>query len=174
MASNSAPLPRVRGFTLIEVVITLIVVGVLATIGARIMSTAFQTYFAGREIAQDDAQVRYALERMTRELRTVRSPADLTISTQNKIKFVDVANTTISYRLSGTQLQRSQDNETSFQPLAENINTLTITYLRSDGQTAELFSGNPLLVYYISAQLRVVSQGVVDMTYRGTVKPVAF
>jgi len=71
-------------------------------------------------------------------------------------------------------LQRSQDNETSFQPLAENINTLTITYLRSDGQTAELFSGNPLLVYYISAQLRVVSQGVVDLTYRGTVKPVAF
>jgi len=174
MVRNSLPLARAGGFTLIEVVITLIVVGVLATIGARIMSTAFQTYFAGREIAQDDAQVRYALERMTRELRGVRSPADLTISTQNKIKFVDFSDTTISYRLSGTQLQRSQDNETSYQPLAENINTLTITYLRNDGQTAELFSGNPLLVYYVTVQLRVVSQGVVDMTYRGTVKPVTF
>ena len=174
MVRNSSPLSRLGAFTLIEVVITLIVVGVLATIGARIMSTAFQTYFAGREIAQDDAQVRYALERMTRELRGARSPADLTISTQNKIKFVDFSDTTISYRLSGTQLQRSQDNEANYQPLAENINALTITYLWNDGQTAEPFSGNPLLVYYITVQLRVVSQGVVDMTYRGTVKPVAF
>jgi MSHA biogenesis protein MshO len=174
MARNSTSLARAGGFTLIEVVITLIVLGVLATIGARIMSTAFQTYFAGREIAQDDAQVRYALERMTRELRGIRSPADLTISTLNKIKFVDFSDTTISYRLSGTQLQRSQDNEANYQALAENINTLTITYLRNDGQTAELFSGNPLLVYYVTVQLRVVSQGVVDMTYRGTVKPAAF
>jgi prepilin-type N-terminal cleavage/methylation domain-containing protein len=174
MVRTSSRLPRTGGFTLMEVVITLIVIGVLATIGARIMSTAFQTYFAGREIAQDDAQVRYALERMTRELRTVRSPADLTISTQNKIKFVDSASSTVSYRLIGTQLQRSQDNEATYQPLAENINTLAITYLRNDGQTAELFSGNPLLVYYVTVQLRVVSQGVVDMTYRSTIKPVAF
>ena len=159
---------------MIEVVITLIVLGVLATIGARIMSTAFQAYFAGREIAQDDAQVRYAMERMARELHTVRSLADLTISTQNKVKFVDFANTTISYRLSGTQLQRSQDNDASFQALAENINSLTITYLRSDGKTAEPFSGNPLLVYYITAEARVLSPGVVDMTYRSTIKPTAF
>jgi len=162
------------GFTLIEAVVTLVVAGVLATIGATIMSGAFRTYFVGREIAQDEAQVRLALERMTRDLREIRSPADLIIGTQNQIKFTDFASNVITYRLNGTQLQRSQDNDATFQPLAENINTLTVSYLRNNGTTAELFSGNPLLVFYVTVEARVISPGVVDMTYRSTVKPTAF
>ncbi len=75
------------GFTLIEVVITLIVIGALATIGATLMSRGFLSYFVGREIARDDAQGRLALERMARELRTVRGTAagDLNIGVANQI-----------------------------------------------------------------------------------------
>src|SRR6266568_3213217 len=84
---------RSGGFTLIEAVITMIVVGVLATIGATVMSGGFRTYFLGREIAQDDAQGRLALERMSRELRAVRSTADLDISVQNQVSFTDLSGT---------------------------------------------------------------------------------
>ena len=45
-----------RGFTLLELVITLVIAGVLATIGATLMSGGFRSYFLGRELAQDAAQ----------------------------------------------------------------------------------------------------------------------
>ncbi len=108
----------------------MIVVGVLATIGATVMSGGFRTYFLGREIAQDDAQGRLALERMSRELRAVRSTADLDISVQNQVSFTDLSGTAIGYRLNAaSQIERSQSGVAgTYQPLADNVSALTITY----------------------------------------------
>src|SRR2546428_356141 len=119
---------RFAGFTLIEVVITLIVLGVLATIGATVMSRGFLSYFVGREIARDDAQGRLAFERMARELRTVRSTADLNIGVANQITITDFDQNVIVYRRNAgtSQLERSQDNGVTFQPLADNVSALTI------------------------------------------------
>jgi prepilin-type N-terminal cleavage/methylation domain-containing protein len=165
---------RSAGFTLIEVVITLIVIGVLATIGATIMSSGFRSYFLGREIAQDDAQGRLALERMARELRTVRGTADLTIAVGNQVSFIDVDGNSIAYRRNAgaSQLERSQTGVAgTYQPLADNVSDLQITYLRNDGINLE--STTPALVYYITVQLTVSTQNV-NLTYRSTVKPAAF
>ncbi len=115
----------------------MIVVGVLATIGATVMSGGFRTYFLGREIAQDDAQGRLALERMSRELRAVRSTADLDISVQNQVSFTDLSGTAIGYRLNAaSQIERSQSGVAgTYQPLADNVSALTITYLHNDGES---------------------------------------
>ena len=133
----------------------MIVVGVLATIGATVMSGGFRTYFLGREIAQDDAQGRLALERMSRELRAVRSTADLNISVQNQISFTDLSGTAIAYRLNATsQIERSQNGVAGlYQPLADNVSALTITYLHNDGVNTESWGGSPALVYYITVAL---------------------
>src|SRR6266702_2222826 len=166
---------RSGGFTLIEAVITMIVVGVLATIGATVMSGGFRTYFLGREIAQDDAQGRLALERMSRELRAVRSTADLDISVQNQVSFTDLSGTAISYKRDSvtSQLERSQGVAGTYQPLADNVSALTITYLHNDGVNAESWGGNPALVYYITVALTVKTSNV-NLTYRTTVKPAVF
>jgi len=162
------------GFTLIEVVITLIVIGALATIGATLMSRGFLSYFVGREIARDDAQGRLALERMARELRTVRGTAagDLNIGVANQITMADFDGNFIVYRRNAgtSQLERSQDNGVSFQPLADNVGTLTITYLQNDGTTAAAVAAN---VYYITVLLTIVTSNV-NLTYRSTFKPAAF
>ncbi len=153
----------------------MIVVGVLATIGATVMSGGFRTYFLGREIAQDDAQGRLALERMSRELRAVRSTADLDISVQNQVSFTDLSGTAIGYRLNAaSQIERSQSGVAgTYQPLADNVSALTITYLHNDGVSTENFGGNPALVYYITVALTVKTSNV-NLTYRTTVKPVVF
>jgi len=166
---------RSGGFTLIEAVITMIVVGVLATIGATVLSGGFRNYFLGREIAQDDAQGRLALERMSRELRAVRSTADLDISVQNQVSFTDLSGTAIAYRLNAaSQIERSQNGVAgTYQPLADNVSALTITYLHNDGVNAENFGGNPALVYYITVALTVKTSNV-NLTYRTTVKPAVF
>jgi prepilin-type N-terminal cleavage/methylation domain-containing protein len=162
------------GFTLIEVVITLIVIGALATIGATLMSRGFLSYFVGREIARDDAQGRLALERMARELRTVRGTAagDLNIGVANQITMADLDGNLIVYRRNAgtSQLERSQDNGVSFQPLADNVSTLTISYLLNDGTTATAVAAN---VYYITVLLTIVTSNV-NLTYRSTFKPAVF
>jgi len=163
---------RSCGFTLIEAVITMIVVGVLATIGATVMSGGFRNYFLGREIAQDDAQGRLALERMARELRTVRSTADLNIGVANQITITDFDQNVIVYRRNAgtSQLERSRDNGVTFQPLADNVSALTISYLQNDGVNAAVVAA---AVYYITVQLTVKSSNV-NLTYRSTFKPAAF
>jgi prepilin-type N-terminal cleavage/methylation domain-containing protein len=167
---------RSAGFTLIEVVITLIIIGALATIGATVMSGGFRNYFLGREIAQDDSQGRLALERMARELRAVRSAADLDISVQNQVSFTDVVGDSIAYRRNAgtSQLERSQTGVAgTYQPLADNVSAVAITYLHNDGVNPENFGGNSALVYYITVQLTITTQNV-NMTYRSTFKPAAF
>jgi len=165
---------RPDGFTLIEVVITLIIAGVLATIGAMIMSNAFRTYFLGREIGNDDWQGRIALERMTRELRTARSASvtDLNIAVAGQIVFADSGGNVIVYRRNGatSALERSQDNGATFQELAGNIGALTFSYLQNNGQTTAVSAS---AVYFITAQVTVASPNVTTV-YRATVKPTAF
>jgi len=43
---------RTTGFTLLEVIMTLVVIGALGAIGATVMSRGFLNYFVGREIAR--------------------------------------------------------------------------------------------------------------------------
>jgi len=168
---------RNLGFTLIEVVVTLIVAAILFGLGATVISGGFRSYFLGREIAQNDWQGRLALERMTRELRTVRTATagDLNIGAAGQITFIDFAGNTIVYRQTGNTIERSQ-NAGAFQPLADNVSAapaLSFTYLWNNGTTPEPTGGNSTLVYYITV-LFTVSSANASATYRGTVKPTSF
>jgi len=172
---------RNRGFTLIEMIVTLLVAAVLFGLGATVISGGFRTYFLGREIMQNDWQGRLALERITRDLRTVRTatnppvpPGDLDISTSGRITFVDFGGNTIVYRQTGNTIERSQ-NGGAFQPLADNVSagSLAFTYLQNNGVTAEPTGGNSANVYYITVSFTVSSTNA-SATYRGTVKPTSF
>jgi len=150
---------------------TLVIVGVLSVMGASLMSNAFRTYFAGRELAQDASEGTLAVERMTRDLRTVRSAtaADIPTMTGTALTFVDVDGNSVGFALTGGSLTRSQ-NGGAAQPLAANVSSLAFTYLKNDGQGA---AGTAAEVWYISVQFTVASQNA-SMTFRGTVKPVSF
>ncbi len=166
------------GFTLVEMVVTLLVAAVLFGLGATVISGGFRTYFLGREITQNDWQGRLALERMTRELRTARTPtaADLNISAAGQITFTDFAGNTIVYRQTGNTIERSQDAGTTFQPLADNVGAvspLSFTYLQNNGTTPEPTGGNSANVYYITVSFTVSSTNA-SATYRDTVKPTSF
>ena len=164
-------LSRQTGFTLIEAIVTMVIAAVLATIGATVMSGAFQNYFVGREIVQGAAQGTLALERMTRELRTVRTPtaADLTIGVPGQITFVATDGSTVVYALSGGSITR-KENAGAAQPLADNVSAMTFSYLRSDGQNS---AATPAEVWYITVAVTVSSQNA-TATFRGTVKPESF
>ena len=71
MAASRASFGQ-RGFTLIEWVISLIVIGILAMVGLPILSSSTRAYSATQEGLSTLSKLRYATERLAREVREVR------------------------------------------------------------------------------------------------------
>ncbi len=70
-----------RGFTLIEIIITIVILAIIAGILAPVMSAAFNGFESARVRNNLTAQSRVVLERLTREIREAdASPARLTIT----------------------------------------------------------------------------------------------
>ncbi len=168
---------RRDGFTLIEMLTVIIILGVVAAVGARLMSGMFQSYFAARDITSSDAQARVAFERMTRELRQIRSATatDLDVASAAQIRFIDMdGNGVCFYRDAATnRLMRSADGPatacgaTSAQPLSDFVAGLIFAYYLNDDRTT---TAVPASVCYVTVRVDVQDNNVSD-TLRSTIHP---
>ncbi len=181
LRARSSPVDARRrqqhGWTLIEVLTVLIILAVVAAVGARLMSSMFQSYFAARDITNSDAQARVAFERMTRELRQIRSATatDLDVASAAQVRFIDMdGNGVCFYRDAATnRLMRSADGPatacgtTSAQPVADFVSGLTFFYYLNDGITT---TATVASVYYVTVRVNVQDNDVSD-TLRATIHP---
>lgn len=158
------------GFSLIELIVVMVVLGIVASMGAIVVRDGLLGWLRGREINSADWQGRLALERITRELRTIAPPSGGVVNIANgscggaTFAFSDINAAQISYTLNVPTLMRNG------QPLAENVTGLRFYCLQSDGQT---YSTIPSAAYYITVSM-IVSTANTSATYRGTVKPTGF
>ena len=146
----------------------MVILGIIAATGAQMMGNGFKAYFTGKNIAEMDGQARVALERMTRELRSVRAATDLTLVPGGEITFVDVDGNSIRYCM-GTVLGCpgiAGDLMRNSQPLASGISNLTFTYANS----AVAATAVPSAVYYIGVSF-TATQGTINKPYQATVSP---
>jgi len=126
------------GFTLIELVITMVLIGIVAFIVADAMTTGFKAYFVTdfRKEALDQARI--ALERMTREIRNVRSLADIGTANATQFCFVNTDGTRVSFLFSGTSIVRDEPAacpSAAVTPILSNNTTGSFAYLQTDGST---------------------------------------
>jgi prepilin-type N-terminal cleavage/methylation domain-containing protein len=164
------------GFSLVELVIVIIVLAIVASSGALVISRSFNAYFAGRDMTRADWQGRLAMERMTRDLREVRTAtaSDITTMTATQITYNDIFANNIIYNMSGTTLMRTQSGVAT--GLADYISALNLSYWQKNGQSA---AGSATLVCYITVQVTVqpTITGInnpASVTYHDTVKPRSF
>lgn len=164
----------IRGFTLVELVLVIVLAGILFGMGGVMLNNMFRSFFSERDISRADWQARVALERMTRELREVRSTvaADFSIATLNEIYFTDVSgNAVCYYRSAANVLIRGNAmaacNTSTIQPLADDVTTLSFQYLQNDGVTVTATAAQ---VYYITVVLSIVNN-TATQTVRATVHP---
>ncbi len=159
------------GFTLIELVVTTAIVAVIGLVFAQIFSSGLKNYIVGRELVDDDAQARIALQRLSRDIRMLRSTADIATFLPTRFVFVDITGVSVDYQYSAAtqQLTRAEAGGTA-QPLADLVQGLSFTYQQADGvSTASVASA----IQFVSIYLTVGSANS-TLDYRTTIEPLGF
>ncbi|MCR4303776.1 MAG: prepilin-type N-terminal cleavage/methylation domain-containing protein [Gallionella sp.] len=154
---------RCAGFSLVELVLVVVLTGILAAVASQMLGKSLQSFVFGKEAVKGDAQARVALERLTRDLRMVSSPANLVIAPATAITFSDTEGNNVSYSLAAGKLMRNT------QVLADDVSSLQFIYL--DNNT--VVTSSAAAVYYITATV-AVKRGILATditTLRATVHP---
>ena len=140
------------GFTLIELVIVIALVGVLGAVLAWGLPAAVQGYdlvWARRGVV---ANARGGLQRMVSEIRLIPGAGQITSIAATNFQFQYPVGTAITYSLSGGDILRNSD------VLINNVSALTFTYFDEDGSVAT----TPSDVHLVGINLTVDSPGNVS------------
>jgi len=148
-----------QGFTLFETILVIVILGVIAAMVSGIFHEGFKSYTTTQEITHINQQARIGLLEMERDLRAIRSPNELTISSNN-ILFTDINGNTINYFLAGTSLMRNS------QAVADNISQLTFQYFDANASA----TSTATLVRYITPVVISTSNNK-QTSLRTTIKP---
>jgi hypothetical protein len=162
---------------MVELVVVIVILAFVTAIGTGLLSSIFRSYFASRDMTSSDGQTRAAFERLTRELRQIRSATatDLDVASTAQVRFIDTdGNGVCFYRDAATnRLMRSADGPatacgtTSAQPLSDFVAGLLFAYYLNDGRTT---TAVPTSVYYVTVHVDV-QDNVATATLRATVHP---
>jgi prepilin-type N-terminal cleavage/methylation domain-containing protein len=170
--------PRDDGFTLVEIIITIVIIGIIAGLAAMIILQGARTYSAEDSRSNAHYQVRLAVERMAREIRLIRSQTagDIPTMAASDLVFCDVTGKAVEFQLAGAVLNRRESATCS--PLAwggwnalssSGVNSLTFTYLDSTGAGGATAANLWSVVIDVTDQ-----QGSETMNMRTRVHPMNF
>jgi prepilin-type N-terminal cleavage/methylation domain-containing protein len=110
-----------QGFTLIELISVMVLVSIIVAISSQMLAQGFNAYLTSEDIIDANWQGQMAIERMVRDIRTVRSANDISVKTSSAFTFVNLAGNTMAYSLSGSNLMLNGNI------LANGVNSLTFT-----------------------------------------------
>ncbi len=157
--------PQSKGFTLVEIIITIVVVSVIAAFAAAILLQGVQSYFTEASRSDVHYRAKLAMERMAREIRLIRNQGtDIITMTPTSLQFTDVNGSNTGFTWAASTLYRwnGAGNDT----LATGITSFSFNYLQQDGVTA----ATPADVWYIDIAL-TSQQGTESLTMRSRVHP---
>jgi len=97
-----------HAYTLIELVISIAVAGIIAGVFAIVINAGMDTWFFVKGQRRLTMQTRGVMQRMVREIKRTKDNSDSSILnfTSTRYRFKDVDNTTIDYQQDGTDLER--------------------------------------------------------------------
>ncbi len=146
------------GFSLIELVLVIVVIGIVVSASSRSIMEGLNSFVSAQSFYKLDWQANMALEEITREARTIPTPASITTATASQFTFVDSTNTTMSYTISGGNILENGVI------LATNATSLAFTYYTRLGASTATLSA----IRFVKISITLTS-GTNTYTYTTTV-----
>ena len=112
-----------KGMTLIEVIIVIVLLGIVGAVGSYALQAGLESQVTNQSIIEANWQTLNNLEKMTRQIRAIRSSADITTATSTQLVFTGSDGNSYTYLLSGTNLLL---NGSTFMT---GVSSLTFSYL---------------------------------------------
>lgn len=137
-----------KGFTLIEMVMSMVLLGIVAITAGMLIYQGTRSYEALSDQKEVTQQATLALERVSRELRQMRctvsgnsctpTATDVAVMNASEVRFLNSSSEGRGLRLSGSTLMLrlgtgAGDPEYA---LASGLTALTIEYIKADGTAA--------------------------------------
>lgn len=121
-----------KGFTLVEMIVVIIIVGIIAAIGVVLILSAADalSFLTVRTDMGQSADV--GLSRMSQEIRRIKDDTSIYLANQGLFAFIDVDGALIAYGKVGSDLVRYPGMPTP-DILSSNVNSLIFTYYDDDG-----------------------------------------
>ncbi len=157
------------GYTLIELIVTTVVVGIVSTILVYLLVSIFGTLQENRMRKQLLMDGYNATIKFVREFELINNEPNLTLATANQVQFNTVISTvltTITYQIVGNELQRSVGTG-ALVVLSTNVTGQFQYFLKNQTQiTPPLNSGQRLTVRRVRLVLNMQdNQGNTNYTY---------
>ncbi|MCX5715690.1 MAG: prepilin-type N-terminal cleavage/methylation domain-containing protein [Candidatus Omnitrophica bacterium] len=117
-----------KSYTLIELVVVMVVIGVVLAIGAPLLiQTAGAWSYASRFQSNAVLSAIVAQNRMSREIRRLKNDNSITTADASQLAFTDLNNNAITFNLSGNTLMRNSDG------LLDSVTSLAFTFYDDGG-----------------------------------------
>lgn len=127
MMQNTRSRAHCGGFTLIEIVVSMVLLGILAVVGANMLSDTFRT---SNVVVRDTIGIgaaRYTMERLGREIREAKTVLS---NSSTALSFVKNNGLTVSISNSGATVLLGAG--TASQTLADNVSVFGMAYRDAD------------------------------------------
>lgn len=118
-----------RGYTLLELVVSIAVMGILGLYLVYAVWGSAQAYNDLRSRAANAADAHHALELLSREIQEIRTAtsADIPVMASTDLSFTDIGGSAVEYAFSGTTLNRNG------QALLKRLESFSFAYAKQDG-----------------------------------------
>jgi len=129
------------GFTLIEFVVVTVLMGILAVAAMPVFLSGVQAFHATSASIDTLSKLRYATERMAREIREIRrNPAntanyDISKMTATTLVFTKTDGNSVTITASPPNLTLGYSNPAAAAVLTDQVSSLTFSYFKIDGIT---------------------------------------
>lgn len=131
-----------RGFSMIEMIISLVILSVLGTTAGYALTGGVRAFSENADTLQTLDKLRYASERMAREAREIRPDAanpsnlDITTMTATTLSFTRGNGAVVTLTANPPLLNLAYAEPAGTWTLTDEVSRMQFTYFQSDGSTA--------------------------------------